>query len=183
MNGKNGKVRQIVRTGVLIALLVALQWLTAPTSTFAGQYVTGTCVNCVLFVGTLLCGLYSGVVIAVLSPFCAFLLGIGPQLLQIVPAIALGNLALVLCIHFLLGREQAALQQKIIGTVIAAFTKLAVLYIAVNMVLIPVMGPALSEKQVATFMAMFSWPQMVTALLGGIVAQLILPLLKKVIKK
>ena len=81
----------ITETAVMLALLVTLQALTKA----AGQYVTGSCVNLILAVTALTAGLGSGAAAAALSPFFAFLLGIGPQLLPIVPAIALGNLAYV----------------------------------------------------------------------------------------
>jgi hypothetical protein len=45
------------------------------------------------------------------------------------------------------------------------------------------MGDALKAPQIQIFTAMFSWPQMVTALLGGTAALLILPVLRKAIKK
>ena len=182
MSENRKKILWITRTGILAALLVALQWLTAGTQAFAGQYITGSCVNCVLAVAALFGGLWSGITVAVLSPFCAFLLGIGPKLLQIVPCIALGNTALVLCLYFLLGRKRRVFWQQVCGVVVSAAAKFAVLYTSVVLVLIPVMGDSLAPKQVQTFTAMFSWPQLVTALLGGTAALLILPLLRKAIK-
>ena len=44
----HSRVQWITRTAVLAALLVALQWATAGTQVFAGQYITGSLVNCVL---------------------------------------------------------------------------------------------------------------------------------------
>jgi len=84
---------------VMLALLVTLQAVTKS----AGQYVTGSCVNLILAVTALTAGLGSGAAVAALSPFFAFLLGIGPQLLPIVPAIALGNLAYVVLLWALAG--------------------------------------------------------------------------------
>ena len=57
MNPINQRVVWITRTAVFIALLIALQWLTAGTQVFAGQYIIGTCVNCVLAVAVLLGGM------------------------------------------------------------------------------------------------------------------------------
>lgn len=182
MSKNRKRILWITRTGILAALLVALQWLTAGTQAFAGQYITGSCVNCVLAVAALFGGLWSGVTVAVLSPFCAFLLGIGPKLIQIVPCIALGNTALVLCLYCLLGRRHRVFWQRICGVVISAVVKFAVLYAAVVHVVIPVMGERLVPKQVQTFTAMFSWPQLVTAFLGGLAALLLLPVLRKAIK-
>ena len=125
------KALWITRTGVLIALLITLQWATAGTQAFAGQYITGSCVNCVLTVAVLLSGLWSGMVVAILSPFCAFLLGIGPALLQIVPCIALGNVALVLALHFALGTNTYPVWRQAVGLGVAATVKFVTLYVAV----------------------------------------------------
>lgn len=183
MNPINQRVAWITRTAVFIALLIALQWLTAGTQVFAGQYIIGTCVNCVLAVAALLGGMWSGIAVALVSPFCAFFLGIGPKLIQIVPCIALGNAVFVLCLYALLRNRNAALWRQTVGVVISATAKFAVLYIAVIRIVIPAMGAALAEKQVQTFSVMFSWPQLVTALLGGTAALLILPVLRKAIKQ
>lgn len=175
------KIRWITRTGVLLALLVAFQWSTAPTQAFAGQYITGSLVNCVLAVAILIGGLYSGLTIAIISPFCAFALGIGPKLLQVVPAIALGN-AVFVVVLYLLYRQNKPFWHQELSVIRAAFCKFGMLYIAVVWVLIPVMGPALPLKQAAAFRVMFSYPQAITAAIGGTLALLILPLLRKAIK-
>lgn len=180
MENNHRRILWITQTAVLIALLVALQWATAGTSAFAGQYITGSCVNAVLAVAALAAGLWSGVVVALLSPFFAFLLGIGPQLIQVVPAIALGNLTYVLVLYFVLGRKKSSpVWKELLGLLCASAAKALILYLAVVKVMLSVMGPSLPVKQVQTFTAMFSWPQMITALIGGLVALLIVPPLKK----
>ena len=180
MNNKE-RIRWITRTGVLMALLVAFQWSTASTQAFAGQYITGSLVNCVLAVAVLIGGLYCGLTIALLSPFCAFALNIGPKLLQVVPAIALGNTVFVVVL-WLLYRQNKPFWHQELAVLRAAVCKFGILYIAVVKVLIPVMGPVLPLKQANVFQAMFSYPQAITATIGGTVALLILPLLRKAIK-
>ena len=172
------RILWITRTAVMIALLIALQWATSGL----GQFVTGSCVNAVLVVATLVGGLWSGVAVALLSPFCAFLLGIGPSLIQLISAIALGNVTLVLLVALLLGKKALPWWRKVIGVAVSAFTKFLVLYLAVVQVVIPLMGEGLKQKQVETFTAMFSWPQLVTALIGTTVAVLIVPAIRKAIK-
>ena len=71
----------IARTAVCLALLIAIQFLTKSL----GQLVTGSCVNLVLAIAALIGGVWSGVTVAVISPFCAYLLGIGPAFLPLVP--------------------------------------------------------------------------------------------------
>ena len=177
------RVQWITRTAVLAALLIAVQWATSGTQVFAGQYITGSLVNCVLVVAALFGGLWSGVVVAAVSPFFAFLLGIGPKLIQIVPCIALGNLVYVLALYFLLGTAKRAVWRQALSLLAAAGAKFLTLYIAVVKIVIPVMGEGLKAPQVKTFSAMFSWPQLVTALLGGTLALVILPVLRKAVKK
>ena len=172
------KILWITRTAVMVALLITLQWATSGL----GQFVTGSCVNAVLVVATLAAGIWSGVAVAVLSPFCAFLLGIGPKLIQIVPAIALGNMVLVLLAAWLLSGKALSWWRKVLGVAASAIAKFLLLYLAVVQVVIPLMGEALKQKQIETFTAMFSWPQLVTALIGTTVAVLIVPLIRKAIK-
>ncbi len=173
----------ITNTAVLIALLVTLQWATAPTQGFAGQYITGTCVNAVLMISVLLFGWSSGVVVALASPFCAFMLGIGPALLPIVPAVAVGNLVLVLTMHFLVGQKRQPLWKTAAAVITAAFLKFASLFLLVNKLIVPLMADTLKPQQVKAFAAMFSWGQMITAVLGGVLMIFILPVLRKALSK
>ena len=59
----------IAQTAVCLALLLAVQFVTKSL----GQFVTGSCVNLVLAMAALSGGLWSGVAVAVLSPFCCLL--------------------------------------------------------------------------------------------------------------
>ena len=170
------KTLWITRTAVLMAMLVLLQSVTKA----GGQFVTGSCVNAVLAVAVLFSGLWSGVAVAVISPFLAFFLGIGPQLIAVVPAIAAGNVIYVLILHFLCSKRNLPIWRQGIGLLCAAACKFLALYLIVAQLLCRVL--TLSEKQIATFTAMFSWPQLVTALIGGVVALLIVPTLAKALK-
>ena len=96
----NKKVLWITETAVLIALLVVVQFV---TKSF-GQLVTGSCVNLLLAVAAIVGGLWCGVTVAAISPFLAWMLGIGPSVIQIVPMIAIGNIVFVVLIYFLVGK-------------------------------------------------------------------------------
>ena len=175
------KILWITTTAMLLALLVTLQWATAGTQAFAGQYITGTCVNAVLAVAALAGGFWCGAVVALASPFCAFLLGIGPKLLPIVPGIAAGNLVLVAILYVTVAKGKN-LPLKAAGAVAAAVTKFLTLFLLVNKVIVPWLGDSIPQKQAQTFAVMFSWPQLVTALLGCALALSLLPLLSRVKK-
>ena len=89
----------IARTAVCLALLIAIQFLTKSL----GQLVTGSCVNLVLAIAALIGGVWSGVTVAVISPFCAYLLGIGPAFLPLVPCVSLGNAVYAVLFALLVG--------------------------------------------------------------------------------
>lgn len=180
-NNKHSKIMWITRTGVLIAMLVTLQWSTAGTQAFAGQYITGSLVNFALAMAAMFAGLWSGVAVALLSPFCAYFLGIGPALIQIVPCIALGNCVYVTVLWAF--AKKWRYWKAILGVAVAAVAKFLVLYVAVVKVLIPVMGTALKAPQVQKFTAMFSVPQLITALVGGTLALAVAPVIRKAIRK
>ena len=90
----------IARTAVCLALLIAIQFLTKSL----GQLVTGSCVNLVLAIAALIGGVWSGVTVAVISPFCAYLLGIGPAFLPLVPCVSLGNAVYAVLFGLLVGK-------------------------------------------------------------------------------
>ena len=170
------KTLWITETAVLLALLIVLQWLTKPL----GQIVTGSCVNAVLAVAVLLGGLWCGLTVAFFSPFCAFVLGIGPQLFAIIPAIALGNAVYVLLLH-LVQKWMTGKVGKILALLGASVGKFGVLYLVVVQFLCRVLP--LKQPQIDTFTAMFSIPQLVTALIGGALAILLVPMVKKALRK
>lgn len=180
MNKNHAKVLWITRTAVFIALLIALQWATGP---LGNQIITGSCVNAVLAIAALLGGVWSAVVVAAVSPFFAFLLKIGPQLIQVIPFIALGNLVYVLLIAGIAHLGKKSVVAGAIGVVVGAAAKLAALYGGIVKLLVPAMGEAIPAKQAAMFATMFSWPQLITALIGGAVALVIFVPLKKAIKQ
>ena len=188
----NPKVVRITETAAMTALLIALQAVTRS----AGQYVTGSCVNAVLALTALLAGLWSGVVVAVLSPFFAFLLGIGPQAAAITPVIALGigpqaaaithvialgNVVFVVLMCLLTRRKGAPPEKQIAAWLVPAVGKFAALYLVIVQILCRVLP--LKQPQIDAFSATFSYPQLVTALVGGGLALVLAPVLRRALKQ
>ena len=180
----NKNVRWITETAIMLALLVTLQALTKGF----GQFVTGSCVNAVLAVAVLLAGLWSGVTIALISPLLAFALGIAPQILT-VPAIMVGNTVFVVLLHVIVGKNTASLPRKIAGWLVAAVAKFAALYVIVVKIICGFMADSLmaagtlKAPMLKALPATFSWPQLVTALIGGGIALLMVPVLRKALRK
>ena len=180
----NKKIRWITETAVMLALLVTLQALTKPM----GQLVTGSFVNAVLAVTALVAGLASGITVAVISPVLAYVLGIAPQVLT-VPAIMVGNCVYVVALYFIAGKDSKQLVRQVAAWVVAAGAKFAALYAIVVWLICGVLSKSLLESgmmkppMLKMLPATFSWPQLFTALIGGAVALLIVPVLRKALRK
>lgn len=180
MENVNGKAKWVTRTGMLLAVLVALQAATKPF----GQLLTGSCVNGVLALSALLVGFGSGAVVAVISPVLAFLLGIAGNIVTI-PAIMLGNLAYVLLLSLpkFFGRETLPVQAG--SWLLAAAAKFAVLYLAVGKLICGLLSESLltagllKEPMLSALPVAFGVTQLITALLGGAGALLLFQVLKK----
>ena len=176
MDKSKKTIRWITRTAIFIALLVVVQ---AATAGLGNQFVTGSAVNLILIVSAITCGLGSGATVAIVSPVLAKLFGIGP-LWQIIPMIMLGNLALVLVWRLLGSRGDKKIWYPV-ALVAAAGAKFLVLWLGVTKWIVPIVL-GLPAKKAAIVSAAFSWPQIVTAVIGGVLAILVLPLVKKAVK-
>ena len=178
------KILRITETAVMLALLVCLQAVTKPL----GQLVTGSCVNGVLAVSALVGGLGCGITVALCSPVLAFLLGIAPMPLT-VPAIMAGNAVFVVLLHLLADKSGKSLGKQLLAWLSAAAAKFAVLYAIVVWLFCGVLSESLLASGVMkapmlkALPATFSWPQLFTALIGGAVALLITPILRKALHK
>ncbi len=189
---KHNKILWLCRTALMLALLVGLQWVTLGTQAFAGQYITGSLVNCVLAVTAMLLGLGSGLIVALVSPVMAYLLGIAPQLV-VVPAIMAGNGVFVVFL-WMYSRKTEKVLSIGVGVATAAVAKFALLHLLVGKIICGIaadslMGikvggkPILAPKMLQLLPVKFSWPQLITALIGGFLALALVPLVKKAIKK
>lgn len=173
----------------MLALLVALQAATKPL----GQLVTGSCVNGVLAVTALLVGMGGGIGVALMSPVCAFLLGIAPNLVTVLP-IMLGNVCYVVVLRLIAGSSHKPIWRQPVALAAAAGVKFGVLYLLVVKVICGIASGALLGKKLGSAVvlappmlkmlpAMFSWPQLVTALIGGTAALLAAPVLRKALRR
>ncbi|MEG1781622.1 MAG: ECF transporter S component [Oscillospiraceae bacterium] len=183
---KNSKTLKLVQTAIFLALLIVFQYISKPM----GQYVTGSLVNFTLVGSVLAVGLAGGVTVALVSPFLAFFLGIGPAFIQIIPMIALGNLVLVMVYHFIfkgakVEAKNADMAKWLVAIAVAAVAKFATLYLGLVKIVLPMLlkNGVLKAPQVAMMSGMFSFPQLITATVGGIIAFLIMPPVLRAIEK
>lgn len=187
-------IRWITETAVLLALLICLQWVGSMIpNQLVKQLITGTMVNCVLAVAALYAGYGSSITIALISPVFAFLLGIAPQIITVLP-IMVGNVCYVVLLRCIAGKNGKPFWKQPVALAAAAAVKFAVLYVLVVKIICGVAAGALlgqkvgdtvllAEPMLKMLPVMFSWPQLVTAVSGGIIALAITPVLRKALHK
>lgn len=188
------KIRWITETAVMLALLVCLQWVGSfVPDQMTKQLITGTLVNCVLAVTVLMVGLSSGITVALISPICAFVFGIAPNFITVLP-IMVGNSCYVALLYLIIGTSRRFGWRQPVALASAAVVKFGVLYLLVVKVICGVASNALLGKKLGETVllappmlkmlpTMFAWPQLVTAISGGIIALAIVPVLRKALHR
>lgn len=173
------KTLWITQTAVLVALIVVVQ---AFTASFGNTFITGSLVNLILILGVGLVGLWGGLSVALLSPIFAFFFKIGPSMWQLILCIAIGNAILVLVWWFVLGTHGYNQYPRLIGATIAgAVAKALTLYLLIVKFMVPLILQ-LPDPQATVISATFSYPQLITALLGGAMAVILMPQLRRILK-
>lgn len=188
MSDKNHKIAVwVAEAALLLALLIAVQLLTfaIPKSVpLIGQLFTGSLVNMVLIIGVGTVGFSGTAIAAVCSPILAYLFG-QMAFPQMIPVVAIGNLAIVAVTWAFLHPSDSGrpgLIRSIGGIVTGAVVKAVFLWAATVWLMVP-MFFAGKKALAAKITLMFSWPQAVTALIGGTLALLILPAIQSYRKK
>lgn len=149
-----------------LALAAAL----AITNMGLPQYVTGPLVNALLLLTLEWCGLGQAMVVGMVTPVGAALRGILPLPLWVMmPFIAVGNAALVGMFALLRKRS------RLLALVAAAVVKFAWLYAAVTALVVWPLHVAVGGNVAAVaipqaMVNMMRWPQLGTALVGGVLA-------------
>jgi hypothetical protein len=169
LSNNSKKIQFITRTSLLLALVITIQLAgrLLPNSSF----IVGPLVNACLLVSTALTGVWSGIIIAVVSPFASLINNHAPvaaALLPFAPFVALGNAVYILSYYLLKKKSPVA------GVAIGSVLKFAFLYSAINIFLQVFSFPKFAK--VLTFL--FGWPQLITALIGGIIALAVIKILK-----
>ncbi|PLX25872.1 iron hydrogenase [Candidatus Parcubacteria bacterium] len=160
----NSQVKTMVQFAALLGIATVLPL-------FHQQWLTGPMVNAVLYVAVVLLGTQNAIVLGLLPSTIALAVGLLPPILApMIPFIIISNTIMVVSF--------AALKEKnywlgIIGSSIVKFVFLwSTSYIVVNLLL---------KKELAnTVSAMMAWPQLFTAIVGGIIAYVFLKSIKKI---
>jgi len=148
------------------------------------QWITGPIINAILILTLFLVGVRSALVVCLIPSLMALAGGLLPAILApVVPFIMIGNVILVLVIDYVVtpldakGRHWTPRDAKNywLGVVMGAGLKFAFLFASVN-----VIAKLLIKQELAVKVAqMMSWPQFATAVMGGMIAWVVLRWLKR----
>jgi len=137
---------------------------------FHFQAITGTIVNAILMITTVILGRKEATMISVFPSIISIITGLlVPAIFPLIPFIILSNIILIFTFDFLRKRNYWK------GVIFGSILKFSFLYIS-GIVLIKIFEWNSLAKIIAM---MFSWQQLLTALSGGIVAFAVLRVLKK----
>lgn len=177
---KKTNIKLITRTAILLALTVVFQALGRYTNLGPNSnFVVGPLVNACILIATAAAGLWGGVIVSIVSPFSALITG-ATLPIPFLPFVALGNLVLAVAFYFSLkGKKlKASLKEytKYIGILVGSILKFLFLFAAVATFLSIYDAP---EKLHSVMYFTFSWPQLVTAIVGGVIALVVIKALEK----
>jgi hypothetical protein len=153
----------LLRLTLLLALALAIPNIGLP------QAITGPLVNALLLLTVEWAGVGQAVAVGLASPLSALLRGVLPLPLAVmIPFIMLGNAALVTVYGRLRGKSHW------VALGVAATCKFALLYTSVAWLVVKPLALLAGDSAPAYIPAatanMMRWPQLVTALVGGLIA-------------
>ena len=143
---------------VIFALFLAIA-IIVPSFTHS-QWITGPVINAILILATVIIGPMEAILLGLMPSAIALSTGLLPiALAPMVPFIMIGNAVLVVLFHYLRGQNFA------LRLGLSALLKFAFLHFSV----VFIMSALLQNEIVSKLAIMMSWPQFVTAVIGGII--------------
>ncbi len=158
--------------GLSLVKWIAILGVASLVPLFPLQQVTGPIINALIFIAVVILGLRQTLVVCVIPSLMALSAGLLPIFLApIVPFIIISNI--VLAVTFSYARQT----NFWLGVISASLFKFIFIWSTTSVVATIFIKNPLAIKAVATMM---SWPQLVTALIGGVIAFVFLKSIKKI---
>ncbi len=157
----NSKVEILTITRTKVITFVVLLGIASSAPLFHNQFITGPIVNATLLIAVALLGVRDGLLIGLIPSSIALATGLLPAVLvPMIPFIIVGNAILVVTFGFLKGKNYW------LGVISGSVLKFVFLFGTSSIVT----GLLLNQQLAANVAVMMSWPQLVTALAGGLLA-------------
>ncbi|MBM7869067.1 hypothetical protein JOC70_000536 [Clostridium pascui] len=168
-------VQKLVRSSLLLALAIAAQAIGRSFPQISQLFV-GSIVNAVLIIATISSGMQWGILVGGLTPLLAWSIGQLPAPFgPFVPFIMIGNIIFVVAFSMI---NKTGDKAGIWGVIISSLLKFGFLSLASSK-LITIFSLGIPKKVADKLIISMGTPQLITALLGGIIALMLTNLLKK----
>lgn len=180
--------RQLAQSALLLAICILSQYF----KNFS-VYITGPVVNTVIIIAVLAVGLWSALIISIIAPVTAFLFTGSPIMAAIplmFPAVMAGNIVLAITVWYF--QNKLSFQGHLpAGLIAGSVLKAVFMGVVIVLILLPLFGNHVASKLpnadalpivLATAKTTFSVTQLITALIGSVLAYLIWLPLKKYLK-
>ena len=152
-------------------LIISGLAILAPIISFHQQAITGPLVNALLFISAIVLGTKLSILVALLPSLVALSVGLLPSVLApMVPFIMFSNVLLIFTFD--------SLKQKSywLAVILSALLKFIFLYSTSFLVTRLIIKKVLAQR----ISLMMSWPQLLTALAGGVLGYLFLKAIKRI---
>jgi len=171
----NIDINKLVKASLFLALAIVFQVIGKSAGPIS-QFFVGPAVNTILIMTAAICGGVYGVLVGCLTPILAWLTGqLAGALAPFIPFIIIGNVLFVLSFVILNKRGKYG---KYFGIIIGAFVKYLFLSISASK-FIPLFKLNIPEKIAANLVIAMGIPQLITALIGGAFALILIAVLRK----
>jgi len=166
----NNQVENLTITRTRVIEFVLLLGIATAAPLFHNQFITGPIVNATLLIAVALLGMRDAILIGLIPSSIALAVGLlSPVLAPMIPFIIVGNAILVITFGYLRQRNYW------LGLVSGSILKFAFLFGTSSIVI----SLLLNQNLASSVAVMMSWPQLVTALAGGVIAYGVLRGLKR----
>lgn len=163
VSAEKEKIAELVKFGAILGIAIIVPM-------FHNQFATGPIVNAILFISTVILGLEKTLFICLVPSVVAMPVGLLPPVLApIVPFIMISNVLMVFAFFY------AKKTNYWLGVVLSSFIKFVFLYTAS----FAVANLVIKKELAGSIITMMSWPQLLTALAGGVLAYFFLKFIRK----
>ncbi|QSZ26751.1 ECF transporter S component [Aceticella autotrophica] len=172
---KNNNVTKLIQASIFLALAMILQ-IIGRNFVQINPILIGPLISTIIFLTTYISGLSLGILIGILIPLLGILIGVvaGP-FIPFVPVMILGNIILIITFGILMYKGRTFLYA---GIALSSILRYLFMTFA-SQYLINIFNLNIPQKILQQVLMLLSTPQLINALIGGIIAIIIIEILNK----
>lgn len=156
-------VSSIAQMAAVLGLVIILPF-------FHNQLITGPIINAIFFISVILLGVHKTLYISLIPSVIALSVGLLPFIIYpIVPVLMIGNIIQIAVFNFFK-------KKYFLAMVLASLSKFIFIFFAGSLIFNVILKESLADS----VSLIISWPQLFTALTGGVLAYFFLKIIKKV---